>query len=57
LFGQLVGTQGLFDTSYWLIPLLAPIVGAVIGIFLYDWLVAANLPKVSAAAASAAADD
>src|SRR5512139_1258120 len=57
LFGQLVGTQGLFDTTYWLIPLLAPIVGAVIGIFLYDWLVSANLPKVTAAAASAAADD
>jgi glycerol uptake facilitator protein len=57
LFGQLVGTQGLFDTTYWLIPIIAPLVGAVIGIFLYDWLVSANLPKVTAAAASAAADD
>ena len=46
LLGQLVGTQGLFDTSYWLIPIFAPIVGAVIGIFIYDWLVDANLPKV-----------
>src|SRR5512144_2297533 len=39
LFGTLVGTQGLFSTSYWLIPIFAPLVGAVIGIFLYDWLV------------------
>jgi glycerol uptake facilitator protein len=56
LFGQLVGTPG-FDTTYWLIPLFAPIVGAVIGIFLYDWLVEANLPKVAATTARAAADD
>jgi glycerol uptake facilitator len=46
LFGQLVGTQGLFSTSYWLIPIICPILGAVVGIFLYDWLVDANLPKV-----------
>jgi glycerol uptake facilitator protein len=58
LLGQLVGTQGLFDTSYWLIPIIFPIIGGVIGIFLYDWLVAANLPKPQPAAqASAAADD
>jgi glycerol uptake facilitator protein len=58
LLGQLVGTQGLFDTSYWLIPIIFPIIGAVIGIFMYDWLVSANLPKPQPAAqASAAADD
>ena len=58
LLGQLVGTQGLFDTSYWLIPIIAPIVGGVIGIFIYDWLVSTNLAKAeSAAQASAAADD
>lgn len=60
LFGQLVGTQGLFDTSYWLIPIFAPIVGAVIGIFIYDWLVAANLPRpepLGAKTQGAAADD
>jgi glycerol uptake facilitator protein len=58
LLGQLVGTQGLFDTGYWLIPIIFPIIGGVIGIFLYDWLVAANLPKPQPAAqASAAADD
>lgn len=45
LFGLLAGTQGLFDTSYWLIPIFAPIVGAVIGIFLYDWFVSGNLAK------------
>ena len=59
LFGQLVGTPG-FTTSYWLIPLFAPIVGAVIGIFLYDWLVEANLPKpepLGAKTQGAAADD
>jgi glycerol uptake facilitator protein len=58
LLGQLVGTQGLFDTSYWLIPIIFPIIGAVIGIFMYDWLVSANLAKPEPAAqASAAADD
>jgi glycerol uptake facilitator protein len=58
LLGQLVGTQGLFDTGYWLIPIIFPIIGAVIGIFLYDWVVSANLPKPQPAAqASAAADD
>lgn len=45
LFGTLVGTQGLWDGGYWLIPLIAPVFGSVIGIFIYDWLVAANLPK------------
>lgn len=45
LFGHLVGTQGLFDGSYWLIPIFAPIVGAVIGIYLYDFLVSSNLAK------------
>ena len=58
LFGALVGTPDLFSTSYWLIPIIFPIIGAVIGIFMYDWLVAANLPKPQPAAqASAAADD
>jgi glycerol uptake facilitator protein len=61
LFGQLVGTQGLWDAGYWLIPLLAPVVGSVIGIYMYDWLVEANLPKPQpvgrAKAEPAAADD
>jgi glycerol uptake facilitator protein len=45
LFGLLAGTTGLFDGIYWLIPIFAPIVGAVIGIYLYDWFVTAYLPK------------
>lgn len=45
LFGLLAGTQDLFATSYWLIPIFAPIVGAVIGIYLYDWFVSGNLAK------------
>ena len=45
IFGTLVGTTGLWDGGYWLVPLLAPIVGGIIGIYLYDWLVDANLPK------------
>jgi glycerol uptake facilitator protein len=57
LFGVVAGTPDLFATTYWLIPIFGPLVGAVIGIFLYDWLVEANLPKVTATAASAAADD
>lgn len=45
LFGVLVGTQGLFSDMYWLIPLLAPIVGGVLGVFTYDWFVTGFLPK------------
>jgi glycerol uptake facilitator protein len=45
LFGAIFGTTGLFTGSYWLIPLIAPIVGGVIGIFTYDWFVTAQLPK------------
>ena len=61
LFGLVVGTQGLFSNAYWLIPLIAPVVGAVIGIYVYDWLVEANLPKPEPVGRvktqSAAADD
>jgi glycerol uptake facilitator protein len=44
LFGQLVGTPGFAD-MYWLIPLLAPIVGGAIGIYVYDLFVTPNLPN------------
>jgi glycerol uptake facilitator protein len=45
LLGTLVGTQGLWTGGYWLIPLIVPVIGAVVGIYVYDWLVSANLPK------------
>ena len=46
LFGLLVGTKGLFDGIYWLIPpVLVPLVAGPIGFWLYDVLVSANLPK------------
>jgi glycerol uptake facilitator protein len=45
LFGLVSGTQGLFADGYWWIPVVAPIVGGLIGIYLYDWFVSANLAK------------
>lgn len=46
LFGALVGTKGLFDGIYWLIPpFLIPAIAGPVGAFLYDWLVSANLPE------------
>jgi glycerol uptake facilitator protein len=45
LFGLVSGTQGLFADGYWWIPVVAPIVGGPIGIYLYDWFVSANLAK------------
>lgn len=46
LFGLIVGTKGLFDGLYWLVPpVLAPIVAAPIGLWLYDLLISKNLPE------------
>lgn len=46
IFGTLVGTKGLFDGMYWLVaPVIAPIIGGIIGIYTYDWFVSANLPE------------
>lgn len=47
LFGQLIGTTGLFSTTYWIIPIIFPIIGAVIGVFTYDWFVTKFLPQKS----------
>ncbi len=45
IFGALVGTQGLFDGIYWLVaPVIMPIIGGILGAFLYDALVTAQLP-------------
>lgn len=47
IFGLISGTQGLFTPDfYWLIaPVIAPLIGGVVGVYLYDALVTANLPK------------
>lgn len=46
IFGALAGTKGLFDGLYWLIPpVLVPAIAGPIGFWLYDVLVAKNLPK------------
>jgi glycerol uptake facilitator protein len=45
LFGLVAGTQGLFADGYWWIPVVAPIVGGIIGIYLYDLCVTPYLPK------------
>jgi glycerol uptake facilitator protein len=40
IFGALVGTQGLFDGLYWLLPpVTAPLIGGIVGVFAYDWFV------------------
>ncbi|MEA4909380.1 MAG: aquaporin family protein [Chloroflexi bacterium] len=40
LFGLLVGTQGLFDGIYWLLPpVLIPMIAGPVGVYLYDWFV------------------
>jgi glycerol uptake facilitator protein len=46
IFGALVGTKGLFDGIYWLVaPVIAPIIGGILGVYTYDWFVSANLPE------------
>jgi glycerol uptake facilitator protein len=35
----------LFSDGYWWIPVVAPIVGGIIGIYLYDLCVTPYLPK------------
>jgi len=45
LFGLVAGTQGLFADGYWWIPVVAPIVGGIVGIYLYDLCVTPYLPK------------
>jgi glycerol uptake facilitator protein len=49
IFGALVGTTGLFDGIYWLLPpVIMAMLGAVIGAFLYDWLVTPGLKSPTA---------
>jgi len=40
LLGTLVGTKGLFTGLYWLVaPIIGPLVGGILGILTYDWLI------------------
>jgi glycerol uptake facilitator protein len=46
LYGAMfAGVGGLFDGTYWLVPIIGPLVGGVLGGFTYDKLVAPFLPK------------
>jgi len=48
LLGTLVGTTGLFTGTYWwLVPIIMPLIGGVIGAFTYDFFVTNFLPKKS----------
>lgn len=46
IFGAIVGTKGLFNGLYWLIPpVLVPAIAGPIGVFCYDWFVTPFLPE------------
>jgi len=46
LFGYAVGTTGLFSTWYWLVaPICGPIIGGIIGVVVYKYVVGPFLPK------------
>jgi glycerol uptake facilitator protein len=48
VFGLIAGTKGLFDGLYWLIvPVIVPVIGAVAGVFTYDWFVTRNLAQTA----------
>jgi glycerol uptake facilitator protein len=45
LLGLVVGTKGLFDGLYWLVPpIIGTIIGGLVGVFAYDWCVTPFLP-------------
>jgi len=46
LFGLVIGTKGLFDGIYWLVPpIIMTILGGTAGAFVYDWAVSSYLAK------------
>jgi glycerol uptake facilitator protein len=45
VFGTIIGTQGLFSDAYFLVPLIIPLIGGVVGAFAYDWFVTRGLPE------------
>jgi len=49
IFGAIVGTEGLFDGLYWLIPpVLIPAIAGAVGAFLYDWFITPFLAEEAA---------
>ncbi|HEY8485386.1 MAG TPA: MIP family channel protein [Longimicrobiales bacterium] len=53
VLGALVGTEGLFEGSYWIVaPVLMPIIGGIIGVLVYDAFVTRFLPAPAAAVAA-----
>jgi glycerol uptake facilitator protein len=50
LFGLIIGTKGLFDGIYWLVPpIIMTLLGGVVGSFLYDFFVTSALKEKAAA--------
>ncbi|MDX1663187.1 MAG: MIP family channel protein [Candidatus Promineifilaceae bacterium] len=46
IFGAIVGTEGLFDTLYWLIPpVLVTSIAGMVAPFFYDFFISPFLPK------------
>ncbi len=45
VFGAIIGTKDLFSSVYFLIPLIVPVIGGVVGAFTYDWFVTRGLPE------------
>ncbi len=57
IFGLLVGTQGLFTSNfYWLlVPVLGPLVGGPLGVYVYDFCISAAFGPQPAPGTAAAA--
>jgi glycerol uptake facilitator protein len=50
VLGALVGTEGLFEGSYWIVaPVLMPIIGGIVGVLVYDAFVTRFLPEPAVA--------
>lgn len=57
LFGALAGTQGLFANLYWLVPIVGPLLGGVLGILSYDAFVSSFLPRRTVSAETPAGQE
>ncbi len=59
LFGLVIGTQGLFDGIYWLVPpIIMTLLGGVVGGYAYDFFVTRAFgPEPAAAAAASPASE